>query len=207
LNLFFVLIFVLIFLCLGRLALTTSLKSSETPIAGVFVVERLKRGDSRGYFERIYCASELAELGWKGGVAQVNHSFTQEKGVVRGMHYQLPPYAEYKLVSCLMGEVWDVALDLRMGSATYLQYFAIKLSSDAHTGLLIPPGCAHGFQTLTSDVDMVYCHSEQYEAQSDAGVNVLDPRCNILWPLEITQRSDRDQAFSFMSDDFKGVVL
>ncbi len=183
----------------------TGLRFQATAIAGVFVIERIQRGDERGLFERLFEASLLKECGWDGPIVQVNHSYTKDHGVVRGLHYQLPPYSEHKLVSCLRGEVWDVAVDLRVGSPTYLQHVAVSLSGSNAKALLIPPGCAHGFQTMSEDVDMLYCHSKPYSPEFEAGVNVCDPKLQIAWPLTMTQRSPRDTDFPYIADDFKGV--
>lgn len=185
----------------------SSLNSTPTPIEGLFILERKKRGDERGFFERIYCGEELATCGWTGGIAQVNHSFTAERGTCRGLHYQLPPFDDYKLVSCLRGAVWDVVLDLRHGSPSFLQHFSIELSEQNATGLLIPPGCAHGFQTLSESVDLLYCHSKRYAPDYEAGVHALDTRLSIAWPLPVSRLSPRDAAFAFLSDDFQGVQI
>jgi dTDP-4-dehydrorhamnose 3,5-epimerase len=184
-----------------------ALQSQKTEIPGVYIIERTRRGDERGYFERIFCHETLQNLGWQDGIAQVNHSFTAQKGAVRGLHYQLPPFAESKLVTCLRGEVCDVVLDLRADSPQFLRHISLHLSGQNHRSVLIPPGCAHGFQTLTDDVDMFYCHSTVYSPQSEAGINVLDPRLQLHWPLPITQRSERDLGFSFLAKDFEGVTL
>lgn len=185
----------------------SNLKSLSAPIAGVYILERKKRGDERGFFERLYCSDALANWGWSGGIAQVNHSFTAERGTCRGLHYQLPPFDEHKLVNCLRGAVWDVVLDLRQESPTFLQHFSIELSEENATGLLIPPGCAHGFQTLSESVDLLYCHSKPYAPDSEAGVHALDARLNIAWPFAVSRLSPRDAAFSFLSDDFQGVSI
>lgn len=181
--------------------------SKPTAISGVYLIERLQRGDDRGFFERIYCAETMQGLGWNDPIAQLNHSFTAQKGTVRGLHYQLPPYAESKLVTCFRGAVWDVIVDLRHGSPSFLQHVAIELSAQNQQSLLVPPGCAHGFQTLTENVDMFYCHSRTYAPQFEAGLNVLDVRLQLPWPLPVTQRSERDVAFAFLTEDFEGVKL
>ena len=178
-----------------------------TPLAGLNVLERLPRGDSRGYFERLFCDEELAHAGWSGNIRQVNQTYTQKCGTVRGLHYQLPPYSEIKLVSCTRGEIWDVVVDLRRESPTFLKYHAEVLSADNHRSLLIPRGFAHGFQTLTDDVDMLYCHSAAYAQQAEAGILVNDPALQIPWPLPITELSQRDQAYTLISEDFEGVSL
>lgn len=183
----------------------SGLISKLTAISGLYVIERLKRSDERGFFERLFCAETMRNLGWEGTVAQVNHSFTSHLGTVRGLHYQLPPYAESKLVSCFRGAVWDVIVDLRRDSPSFLQHVAVELSAQNQHSLLIPPGCAHGFQTMSADVDMFYCHSMPYAPEHDVGVNACDPLFQIVWPLAVTHRSKRDSEFPFVVESFKGV--
>lgn len=178
---------------------------TDTPLAGLKVVQRQILGDARGYLARLFCAEELALAGWHGPIAQINHTVTQHAGTVRGMHYQKPPHAEMKLVSCLRGVVWDVAVDLRPDSPTYLQWHAQQLSGDNHCALLIPQGFAHGFQTQGEDVEMLYCHSAPYVPTVDAGLNPLDPRLAIAWPLPVIGLSAKDSGHAMMGPDFEGV--
>jgi dTDP-4-dehydrorhamnose 3,5-epimerase len=178
---------------------------TDTPIAGLKLVQRQRLGDERGSFERMFCSRELAEAGWTDRVAQANISVTGQKGTVRGLHFQYPPHAEMKLVSCLRGEVWDVALDLRRGSPTFLKWHAQRLSPANGLAMLIPPGCAHGFQTLADDTQMLYFHTADYAPGSEGAVNPLDPRVAVAWPLPITVMSERDKAFPMLPDDFSGV--
>lgn len=190
--------------------LGSGLKCIPTSIAGVYIIERTQRHDARGMFERLYCQETMKHLGWQSGIAQMNHSYTKQVGTVRGMHYQIPPFAEYKLVSCIRGVVWDVVVDVRQDSATFLQHVAMHLSAENVLALLIPPGCAHGFQTLSDDVDLLYCHSAAYSQQHEAGLNASDPQLNILWPLPIQVQSERDVAFTHINCEdhqFKGIVL
>lgn len=164
------------------------------PLPGLKLVERQRLGDSRGFLTRLFCAEELAAAGWTKPIAQVNHTYTAQRGTVRGLHYQTPPHAEMKLVSCIRGEVWDVALDLRAGSPTYLQWHAETLSAGNHRALLIPEGFAHGFQALTDDVELIYVHSAAYNPAAEAGLNALDPKLAIKWPLSVTVISERDRS-------------
>jgi dTDP-4-dehydrorhamnose 3,5-epimerase len=179
----------------------------STPLSGVIVVERQKRGDSRGFLSRIFCAEELRPAGWVKPIAQVNHTYTATCGTVRGMHFQYPPHAEMKLISCLRGEVWDIAVDIRAGSPTFLRGHAERLSADNGRALLIPEGFAHGFQTLTDDVDLLYCHSAAYAPDAESGLNPRDERLAIAWPLPIAELSARDAGHPLIKDDFKGVTL
>lgn len=179
----------------------------ETPLKGLHLIQRNVLKDPRGYFERLFCAEELPLYGWNAPVAQINHTQTAQRGSVRGLHLQLPPHAEQKLICCLRGEVWDVAVDLRAGSATFMHWHAVHLSAENASSYLIPAGFAHGFQTLTDDVEMLYVHSQFYQPEAEFGVHVHDPRLAIKWPLEIGMLSARDAAFPPLSDQFQGIVL
>lgn len=177
------------------------------PIADLKLVRRQRLGDARGFLSRIFCAQELAAAGWPGPVAQINHSFSARRGTIRGMHFQHPPHAEAKLVSCLRGAVWDVAVDLRAGSPTLLRWHAQELSADNGAALLIPAGFAHGFQTLSDDAELLYCHSVPYQASAESGLDAFDPRLAIAWPLPVADRSARDSAHPAIAPDFQGLRL
>lgn len=180
---------------------------SDLPLAGLKLVERRYRGDSRGFLARLFCAQELASAGWVKPIVQVNHTCTARRGTVRGMHFQYPPHAEMKLVSCIRGEVWDVAVDLRADSPTSLCWHAERLSADNGRALLIPEGFAHGFQALTDDVELLYCHSAPYSPSAEAGLNPQDARLAIAWPMSITELSVRDAGHPPIETGFKGVRL
>lgn len=177
------------------------------PLAGLKRIERQRLGDARGYLTRLFCAQELAHAGWAGPVAQINHTYTARSGTVRGMHFQYPPEADVKLVSCVRGAVWDVAVDLRAGSATFLQWCGQELSAENSAALLIPEGFAHGFQSLCDDVELIYCHSKPHAPQSEGAVNALDPRLDIAWPLKVVERSARDCAHAWLDERFQGIDL
>jgi dTDP-4-dehydrorhamnose 3,5-epimerase len=183
------------------------LSIQELPLAGLMRVERQKMGDSRGFLSRIFCAEELESSGWTKPIAQINYTYTARKGTVRGMHFQRPPHAEMKLVSCLRGEVWDVVVDLRVGSPTFLRWHAERLSTENCKAILIPEGFAHGFQTLTDDVELLYCHSNAYVAWAEGGLNPCDPTLGIAWQLPITEMSTRDAGHAIIGADFKGVQI
>jgi len=180
---------------------------TDTPLPGLRCLQRQRLGDSRGFLSRLFCAEELRAAGWPGAIAQINHTYTAQRGTVRGMHFQRPPHAEAKLVSCVRGEVWDVAIDLRVGSPTYLRWHAQHLSADNQCALLIPEGFAHGFQSLSNDAELLYCHSVAYAPGAEAGLNPLDPVLGIDWPLPITEMSVRDKSHPFISDSFEGIQL
>jgi dTDP-4-dehydrorhamnose 3,5-epimerase len=168
-------------------------------------VTRLRMEDERGFLARLFCAEELGDAGWAGPIAQVNLTRTRKAGTVRGMHYQLPPHAERKLVTCVRGEVWDVALDLRAGSPTFLQWHAQPLSEANDTALLLPEGVAHGFQALSDDAELLYCHSRPFTPEAERGIWPLDPRPAIAWPLPVSAMSDRDRQHPALDDAFRGV--
>lgn len=172
---------------------------TDTTLSGLKVVERRCNGDSRGFFSRLFCAEELAIIGWTKPIAQINHTYTAIKGTVRGMHYQHPPHAEMKLVTCLRGEVFDVGVDLRSDSPTFLQWVGVHLSASNRKALLLPEGFAHGFQTLTDDVELLYCHSVAYSQEAEDGLCPLDQKLAIAWPMEITILSDRDRKHPLLS--------
>jgi dTDP-4-dehydrorhamnose 3,5-epimerase len=180
---------------------------SALPLHGLFRVQRQPMADERGFFERLFCTHELSAAGWTTPLAQINHSHTAQRGSLRGMHYQRPPHAEMKLVSCLRGEVWDVAVDLRHGSPTFLQWHAERLSADNGCALLIPPGFAHGFQALCDGAELLYCHSAAHAPAAEAGLHPLDPRLAIGWPLPVGTLSPRDAGQPLLPDDFEGVRL
>lgn len=182
------------------------LQVTDLPLDGLKLVKRLPLGDARGSLTRVYCSEELGEV-WGDSIAQINHTFTAILGTVRGMHYQLPPHSERKLVSCLRGKVWDVAVDLRRGSPTFLQWHGEKLSAENGLAMFIPEGFAHGFQTLTDDVEMLYLHSSPYAPSHERGLNPKDGMMNILWPLDITTMSDRDASQPMLEKTFEGVSV
>lgn len=180
---------------------------TELPLAGLKRLERQHLGDQRGFLARLFCAEDLATVGWVKPIVQINHTYTSRKGTVRGMHFQSPPQAEMKLVSCLRGEIWDVAVDLRAESPTFLRWHAECLSAANGFALLIPEGFAHGFQTLTDDVELLYCHSAAYAAHAEGGLNPSDPRLGIAWPQLITELSSRDARHALLNLDFEGVRI
>jgi dTDP-4-dehydrorhamnose 3,5-epimerase len=177
----------------------------STSLSGLMAVTRQRVGDQRGFLSRMFCSEELQAAGWSMPIVQINHTMTHQLGAVRGMHFQKMPYAEKKLVSCIRGAAWDVALDLRPRSPTFLQWHAQELSADNGVALLIPEGFAHGFQTLTADAELIYLHSAAYHADAEGGLRPTDPYLAIMWPLPITQISARDQAHPLIDNTFEGV--
>ena len=180
---------------------------SETAMTGLRVLQRKPLGDSRGYLERMYCSEELASLTPDCTIMQINHTLTGRRGTVRGMHYQRPPHAETKFISCLRGEVFDVAVDLRHGSPTFLRWHAEVLSAENHRTLVVPEGFAHGFQTLTDDCELLYLHTAAFAPDSEGALNANDPRLAIAWPLSISDLSARDAGHPILGDEFSGIKL
>lgn len=181
-------------------------RALPTPLDGVLCIERRVLADERGAFERLFCADELAAYGFPSAPAQINRSLTRNPGTVRGMHFQYPPHGEVKLVSCLRGRVFDVAVDLRRASPTFLRWHGCELSGDNHRSLLIPEGFAHGFQVLEADSELIYCHSVAYAPAAEGGLHPLDPRLAIAWPLPPVGLSARDAAHPPVAADFVGVA-
>jgi dTDP-4-dehydrorhamnose 3,5-epimerase len=181
---------------------------TDTPIGGVKVVTRKPIGDERGWFERLFAIEHMVDLGWPSdGIVHVNHTFTADKGTVRGMHYQKPPHAEYKFVSCISGEIYDAVVDLRAGSPTFLQSFGVRLSAENHKSLMLPHGVAHGFQSLSDDAVIMYLVSTAYNFDHEGVVNPKDPRIGIAWPVNITTLSDKDGGAPFLDAGYKGLKL
>ena len=174
---------------------------------GLFCLQQKVHEDERGRFSRLFCEGGLAAFGQSLHVRQINHSRTAQRGTVRGLHFQYPPYAESKLVCCLRGAVWDVAVDIRQGSPTFLHWHAQRLEAGDGCSLLLPPGFAHGFQTLTADAELLYLHSADYAAECEGGLLATDPRLAIAWPLPLTQISPRDRNHPALTAEFSGVSL
>lgn len=178
-----------------------------TPLDGLLIVEHCPILDERGFLERIFCQDSLADVLEGKTICQINRTFTRLKGTVRGLHFQYPPYSEKKIIRCLRGQVWDVAIDLRRGSPTFLQHYGIILSSRNNLSYLIPEGFAHGLQTLTSSCEMLYLHTAKYLTEAEGALNALDPRIDIKWPGRITCRSKRDEGHPILFDTFQGIDL
>lgn len=179
----------------------------ETSIDDLKVVERKPIVDARGFLSRMYCAQSFSAFGVNKPIAQINHTLTQIKGTVRGLHFQYSPHAETKLVTCIKGEIFDVAVDLRKNSPTFLKWHGEILSADNHKSLLIPEGFAHGFQTLTENCELLYLHTETYQPSAEGALNVLDSALKINWPLPIAELSERDKIHAMIDENYKGIAL
>ena len=180
---------------------------TDLPLSGLKLIERQRHGDQRGFLSRIFCSGELALAGLQKPIVQINHTFTAQTGTVRGLHYQRPPHAEMKLVSCIHGKVWDVAVDLRFNSPTFMHWQSQILSADNNYALLIPEGFAHGFQTLTDDCELLYFHTEAYYPQAEVGLRYNEELLAITWPLPVSEISLRDKAHPPLGSKFNGIKI
>ncbi len=181
------------------------MKLHATPLAGLQVVETAPVGDARGRFERMFCEQEWAPLRPDLRFVQVNLSTTSARGTVRGMHFQREPAAEAKLIRCIRGHAFDVAIDIRAGSATFLQWHAVELRAEEPRAIFIPEGFAHGFQALSDDVQLLYFHTAPWTPACEGGLRHDDPRLAIDWPLPPLHVSDRDRAHPLLDDTCTGV--
>lgn len=183
----------------------TRFEVESLSLAGLKLIRRQRVSDARGFLSRIFCAEELAVAGWTKPIAQINHSRTSQRGTVRGLHYQMATNAEMKLVSCIRGAIWDVAIDLRSNSPTFLQSYAQTLSADNGYAMLVPEGFAHGFQTQTDDCELIYLHTATYSPQEEAGLRFNDPSLAIPWPMSVSVISERDQSHPLLTKQFQGI--
>lgn len=169
---------------------------TPTPLHDAYVITPEKREDSRGFFARAWCRQEFAAHGLNTELAQANLSFNRQRGTLRGMHFQLAPHAEVKLVRCTRGAIHDVIIDLRPDSPSYMQWFGIDLTADNHTMLYVPKGFAHGYQTLLDDSEVFYQVSDAYAPGFEGGVRHNDPLFGIKWPLAVASISEKDANWS-----------
>lgn len=187
--------------------MSTNIEHIKTPIADLFVLKRKIIGDERGHFFRIFCKDELNEIGLTKPLVQINFSHAKEKFTTRGFHFQYAPNAETKIVTCIKGEIFDVAVDLRAGSPTFLQWFGTILSEENNQSLFIPEGFAHASQSLSDESSLIYLHTEAYSNINEGGVNVNEPMISVEWPHPPHNLSKRDASFSFLPPNFKGITI
>lgn len=174
-----------------------------TPLPGHVVLRRKPITDHRGFFERLYCADDLRDAGITAPIAQINRSLTRTRGSLRGLHLQVPPSAETKIVTCLTGAVFDVAVDLRPQSPAFRKWHATVLAADNARTVVIPAGFAHGFQTLADDSSLLYFHTAPHDPAAERGINPFDPELAIHWPETIADLSDRDRGLPALADFLK----
>jgi dTDP-4-dehydrorhamnose 3,5-epimerase len=165
---------------------------TETNLPGAFIIDLEKKSDARGFFARTFCAQEFVAHGLKPAIAQSNLAFNHQRGTVRGMHYQTAPVTETKLIRCTQGAIYDVIIDMRPESPTFLSHIGIELTADNRRALYVPEMFAHGYQTLTDDTEIIYLVSEFYTPGYEQGLRYDDPFFNIDWPLDVTEISDKD---------------
>lgn len=171
---------------------------TETELKGVYIVDIEPRPDHRGFFARTFCVREFESVGLRPAVAQCNLSFTYKMGTVRGMHYLAPPATEAKLVRCVRGAIYDVVIDTRPDSPTYKSHISVELTAENRRALYIPETLAHGFQTLTDDVEVIYQMSDFYAPAYERGLRYDDPALNIQWPLPVSEISEKDASWPYL---------
>ncbi len=181
------------------------MKLLPTPLAGLTLIETTAIADARGRFVRVFCEQELAAMTGGNPIAQVNLATTHRAGSIRGLHFQREPAAESKLVRCLRGRVYDVAVDLRKGSTTFLHWHAYELDASGQRQVYIPAGFAHGFQALEDDVELLYLHGARWSPAHEGTLRFDDPALGIAWPLPITQVSDKDRQAPLLGAGFCGI--
>jgi dTDP-4-dehydrorhamnose 3,5-epimerase len=180
---------------------------TETVLRGSYVVDLKLFSDERGWFARTFCKKEFEQIGHIKEWVQLNHSFTNHTGSLRGMHFQFPPYTEIKMVRCIAGAIYDVIIDIRQGSATFLQWFGTELSAANKKMLYIPEGFAHGFQTLTDNSELIYHHTSFYTPGAEGGIRYDDAKINIKWKGPVVEISERDKQHPYLDETFTGIKL
>jgi dTDP-4-dehydrorhamnose 3,5-epimerase len=183
------------------------MKYIETPLKGAYIIELEPFRDSRGLFARTFCKKEFQKIGHNKEFVQFNHSLTLQKGTIRGMHYQVPPNSEIKLIRCVRGNVYDVIIDIRSGSTTFLNYFAVELNEDNMKMIYVPEGFAHGFQTLENNTQLIYHHTQFYSPQHERGIRYNDPVIAVEWPLEPMNVTEKDKNYPLIDNHFKGIKI
>lgn len=178
----------------------------DLPLSGLKLIKRRVLADQRGSLQRLYCQQALQQYIAEEKIEQINFTHTHKQGTLRGLHYQNPPFTEVKLVTCLRGKVFDVAVDLRKNSPTFLKWHAEILSPEQNNSLLIPKGFAHGFQTLSDDCELLYFHTVSYNQQAERGLSPFDSYLQIEWPLEVSEISDRDRHHPLLTANFMGLA-
>lgn len=171
---------------------------TETPLPGAFVIDLDLKQDERGFFARTFCASEFEAHGINAAVVQCNMSFNRRAGTVRGLHYQVAPALEAKLIRCTRGAICDLIVDLRRGSPTYLKHFSVELTQDNRRALYVPEMFAHGYQALTDETEITYQVSASYAPACERGLRHDDPRLGIAWPIPVTDISDKDRSWPLL---------
>ena len=180
------------------------LNIKNTNFEGLFIIEPNIFEDNRGSFSRIFCENELSSI-LDFNIKQINHSVTSKRGTIRGLHFQYEPNSEIKMIKCVKGSVFDVVVDIRRNSETFLKVFSIELSEFNNKIIFIPKGFAHGFQALEDDTELIYLHSSLYKPSNEGALNPVDKILDITWPEDISNISEKDRNHPFITDKFKGI--
>ena len=184
----------------------TRFKFQELEINDVFEISNMPLIDERGYLTRLFCCENFHDIGSFDSISQVNRTFTKNKGTIRGMHFQNPPASESKIIICLKGEIMDVAIDVRKNSKTFLKHVSLRLNNEKNNMILIPKGFAHGFQTLTDNVELLYFHDHKYSPVNEKGINPFDPEVGINWPIKKATTSKKDKEYDLLKNyKFEGI--
>ncbi|MDU0343769.1 dTDP-4-dehydrorhamnose 3,5-epimerase [Bosea rubneri] len=183
------------------------MKFHRLPLDGARLIELEKRGDERGFFARFFCEKEFAADGLETRFVQVNTSLSAKKGTLRGMHYQLPPSAEVKVIRCIRGSLFDVIVDLRAGSPTFGKWYGAELNAENRLMMYVPRGFAHGFITLQDDTEALYLVSAFYGPNEERGLRFNDPAIGVEWPLAAVEVSDKDRNWPDLATEFHGTEL
>jgi dTDP-4-dehydrorhamnose 3,5-epimerase len=182
------------------------MKFTPLKLQGAYRIDLEPQGDERGRFARLFCADELKEIGHTKPIVNINYSYTKDKGTIRGLHFQYPPDCEIKIVKCIRGAIWDCIVDIRKDSPTFLKWEAVELTAENNRMIYVPEGFAHGFQTLTNDVELIYFHTAFYVQKREGGLRFDDPILNIDWSLPPQNVSDRDKNLELVTINFKGII-
>ena len=165
-----------------------------------YAIDLSPRGDERGSYTRLFCANELNHIGLNKPIVNINHSYSRYQGTIRGVHFQYPPDSEIKIVKCIRGAIWDCIVDIRKSSPTFLKWDAVELSADNNKMIYIPEGFAHGFQTLTDNVEIIYCVTAFYAPNNEDGLRFDDPTLKISWPLPPTVVAERSRKHKLITE-------
>lgn len=179
----------------------------STDIKDIKIITFKRLIDERGAFKRIYCVNEFLNIGFKKEIMQINHTFTNIKGTFRGFHFQKPPYTETKIITCLKGKIYDIAVDLRKNSPTFFKWMAVELTEQNNKMIYIPDGFAHGFQTLEDNTELLYFHTQIYKPEYEDAINFMDTALNLSLPYKVTEISEKDKNIPFKESIFDGIDI
>jgi len=177
----------------------------EEPLRGLKLIKSMPIHDPRGHFQRLYCMKDFEDVGLQDSIVNVNYSKTNRPGTIRGLHFQRYPSNEVKIVKCIKGAIYDVAVDIREGSPTFLKYYGVELNEKNEYMLFIPKGFAHGFQALEENSEIIYFVTEYYSSELESGLNPFDKIIDINWPLACECISEKDQNAQMLDPSFRGI--